>query len=130
MTGQKINLRRFFVLCSWFLWMSLIFYLSSRSVPAASQINWQDFTFKKSAHVFVYFILTILTFFSLPSGVSLNRKLLISFLWATFYGVTDEIHQGFTPGREPHVRDVMFDSLGSIIAVCLIRYSHLKTLKI
>lgn len=110
--------------------MAVIFYLSSRSVPAASQINWQDFTFKKSAHVFVYFVLTMLTFFSLPVEVKLNRKLLISFLWATLYGISDEIHQSFTPGREPHVRDVMFDSLGSIIAICLIKYSQLKTLKI
>ncbi len=128
MTATKA--RKYFIIFLWFSWMSIIFYLSSRAVPAASQINWQDFAFKKSAHVFVYFVLTILTFFSLPTETKINKKLLISFVWATIYGVSDEVHQSFTPGREPHIRDVMFDSLGSIIAVCLIKYSQLKTLKI
>ncbi len=38
-----------------------------------------------------------------------------SILIATFYGVTDEIHQFFVPGRTADVYDVLSDFIGASI---------------
>ncbi len=37
-----------------------------------------------------------------------------AFFISTFYGVSDEIHQKFVPGRHASVEDVMADALGAI----------------
>ena len=39
---------------------------------------------------------------------------------ATLYGVIDEVHQHFVPGREPDVLDVITDFLGAVVFVMLV----------
>ena len=64
-----------------------------------------------------YFILTILLYRALRStGVESNKALIYCLIFVVFYGLSDEFHQGFTPGREPKLRDVGFDTIGSLIA--------------
>ena len=41
-------------------------------------------------------------------------------LLSSAYGVTDEIHQGFVPGRSPSVLDWCADSLGAITGAGLV----------
>ena len=41
-------------------------------------------------------------------------------LLATLYGAFDEVHQAFTPGRSPDVRDVVADCLGAALGVAAI----------
>jgi VanZ family protein len=41
-------------------------------------------------------------------------------VFAMLYGITDEIHQIFTPGRHPDVRDALADTLGAAAAVGII----------
>ncbi len=45
----------------------------------------------------------------------------VPWLWAwgvgTLYAVSDELHQGFVPGRSPMVTDVLIDSAGVIAGV-------------
>jgi hypothetical protein len=38
-------------------------------------------------------------------------------LLATVYGMSDEVHQSFVPGRSPDVFDVLADSIGAACAV-------------
>lgn len=99
-----------------FLWALLIFLFSNKTIPPASNFYWKEFLFKKSAHIFVYGVLAILTYRALLSeGVNKKRAFLIAVLIAIFYGATDEFHQSFTPGREPRIRDIFFDGAGAII---------------
>ena len=42
---------------------------------------------------------------------------LLAILVSVIYGASDEFHQGFTPGREPRVRDVVFDTIGAIAGI-------------
>jgi len=98
------------------LWALLIFLLSNKTIPPASNFYWKEFIIKKSAHVFVYGVLAILLYRALVSeGVNKKKAFTISVIVAIFYGATDEFHQSFTPGREPRVRDIFFDGLGVII---------------
>jgi VanZ family protein len=44
-----------------------------------------------------------------------------STLFATMYGVTDELHQYFVPGRRADVWDIVADALGSVVFVAIAR---------
>jgi VanZ family protein len=99
------------------LWLLVIFAFSSKPTGTATEIYWQDFIVKKFAHVVVFFVLTTLLYRALKQDVSKREAAQFAILLAVLYGVLDEIHQGFTPGREPHFRDVIFDTIGSVLAI-------------
>jgi VanZ family protein len=100
------------------LWALVIFSFSSYSVGSSNQIYWKDFVIKKAAHVIEYAILTALTYRALKVYGLKSRN---AALWAIFmsvvYGATDEYHQSFTPGREPRLRDVFFDTIGAVFSI-------------
>ena len=99
----------------------MIFYFSSGSVPRVGDTYWEDFAVKKSAHVFVYAILAVLNYRALLlENVAKNKAAFYSVLISFLYGVTDEIHQSFIPGREPKTRDVIIDTFGATVTIYLI----------
>jgi VanZ like family len=101
-----------------FAWAIVIFLFSSFPTGSVSEIHWEDFIVKKMAHVIEYGIFAALLFrASRVSGVSIKRSGYLSILAAACYGISDEFHQSFTPGREPHIRDVAFDTIGATIAI-------------
>lgn len=100
------------------IWAVIIFLLSARPTPRATQIFWQDFIVKKSAHVLEYGIFTTLLYRALKEGGMEKKEAGVSsVILAVLYGVSDEFHQSFTPGRESTVRDVIFDTIGAILAI-------------
>jgi hypothetical protein len=100
------------------IWAGIIFLFSARPVIPASQIFWKDFIVKKTAHVVEYAILASLIYRALKeSGVSKYNAGLWAIFFSVVYGLTDEFHQSFTPGREPRVRDVFFDTIGAILSI-------------
>ncbi len=108
----------------WFpvlFWALIIFSFSSFSTTSTSDIYWQDFIVKKTAHMVEYGILALLLYRAFR-GYKLNktRAVILSILLAGIYGVSDEFHQSFTPGREPHIRDVAFDTIGASLAMLVI----------
>ena len=100
------------------IWGLVIFLFSSKPVIPASAFFWKDFIIKKTAHVIEYGILAGLLYRALKEyGVQKYNAGLIAILLALIYGATDELHQSFTPGREPRVRDVFFDTIGAILSI-------------
>lgn len=103
------------------LWALVIFSFSSYSVGSATQIYWKDFAIKKTAHMVEYAILTVLNYRALlAQGIKTTNAALVAMLISVIYGASDEYHQSFTPGREPKVRDVIFDTIGSILAMYVV----------
>jgi len=101
-----------------FLWAIVIFSFSSIPTAHVSQIHWKDFIVKKTAHMTEYAIFTVLLYRAfLGGGASKKKAFLYAFLVCVLYAMTDEFHQSFTPGREPTLRDVGFDTIGSSIAI-------------
>ena len=99
-------------------WAVIIFLFSSLSVTPTTEIYWQDFVVKKTAHVIEYGIFAVLLYRALRSeAVEKINAGLLAILVSVIYGATDEFHQGFTPGREPRVRDVVFDTIGAIAGI-------------
>lgn len=127
----KIILRN--ILYYWFptvLWASVIFYFSALSVIKTSEFYWQDFLLKKSAHFIEYAILSTLIFRSLlNSKVSKKNAIVASIFISIIYAISDEIHQSFTPGREPRLRDIIIDGIGSIGSMIVITYIGIKNNK-
>ena len=91
------------------IWMLLIFYFSSRTSE-----NIMIASAKPSFiyHMLEYFVLSFLLFRAFK-GYNVKNAFLLSILFSTFYGVTDEIHQLFVPGRAFEIKDLFIDFLGS-----------------
>lgn len=109
------------------LWMPpalgavVIFLFSTLPTVKTFEFYWWDFVVKKSAHIIEYGILSTLLYRAfINSGFDKKKAATYSILISVFYGITDEYHQGFTPGREPKLRDVGFDTIGASLAIYLI----------
>src|SRR3990172_6007304 len=96
-------------------WMMLIFILSSLpSLPGLPSIIDLD----KLFHALIYGVLAYFVLRSLPGSETMSMKhALLAAMLAIAYGITDEYHQSFVPGREADIRDVLADSAGALIAV-------------
>jgi len=100
------------------VWSLIIFFLSSLPTAPITKVYWREFAIKKSAHVIEYAIFTILMYRALKeSGVEKKEAGVYSIIMAVLYGISDEFHQSFTPGRDPRIRDIIFDTIGSLLAI-------------
>lgn len=95
-------------------WTLFIFILSNQpQLPGPELFTW-DFIFKKSAHMFVYFVLfqLVCRAFFIHAGRKSTRLVIFALLFTLIYAATDEFHQSFVPGRTATARDFLYDSLG------------------
>jgi VanZ family protein len=98
---------------------ALIFYLSSFPVLPSPPGPFTD----KHFHFASYAVLAALLVRALAAGRLRNittRVAIGAILLATFYGVTDEIHQMFVPGRTAALDDLAADALGAVAAAGLL----------
>ena len=111
-------------------WAVLIFSFSSQPTLTTSKVYWQDFVIKKSAHLFVYAVLSILIYRSLKLTTHYSRPYLLLFTLTItiLYAVTDEFHQTFTLGRGPTLRDVFIDIFGGFLGLGLTLKSRLSSI--
>ncbi|CAN5211902.1 hypothetical protein BH23CHL1_BH23CHL1_01860 [soil metagenome] len=95
------------------LWMLGIFALSSQSrLPQAPGISTQ--LLAVAGHLVAFGVLAILIAWG--AGVDfrhLSRRTLAAYALTVFYGISDEIHQSFVPGRYATVEDIMIDAIGA-----------------
>ena len=72
------------------------------------------------SHMFMFGILGILFYYLLESSLRFNKKtFLISILFVTLLGISDEIHQSFVPGRFAMPIDVLKDIIGAILFITI-----------
>ncbi len=74
---------------------------------------------RKMAHFTVYFILGIISYFTLKS-YQVQNIIFYSILICVLYACSDEIHQLFSAGRSGKILDVMIDTSGSILGIYII----------
>ncbi|MFZ1721357.1 MAG: VanZ family protein [Microgenomates group bacterium] len=100
-------------------WAALIFFLSSQQTLPAPSVTALDYLFKKSAHIFVYFVLCWLVQNSLHkvSSTMPSKIFATSFFICLLYALSDEYHQSFTPGRFASLYDVGYDMIGASLAI-------------
>lgn len=125
---------------SWFAvlaWMAVIFSFSSQQGSDSGSLSGSIVTFilqflpdgffshdtahlilRKGAHLTVYLILGVLTANALRfSGLTGRKTFAYALIICALYATSDEIHQGFVPGRGPSALDVLIDSVGAAIGI-------------
>lgn len=102
------------------IWASLIFVGSS--IPGG---NLPSTGLAPVAHFVEYAVLGGLVTFALGAHRRHLPLLFVGIALATLYGIADEIHQSFVPGRTPDPMDVLVDligaSAGSLLALWVAR---------
>jgi VanZ family protein len=99
--------------------MAALFYVSSLSTIPGPPPGFTD----KHEHFFFYGILGALTLRALARGEWRRVGLLTvvgAIVISSLYGVTDEFHQRFVPGRDYDVLDMLADGVGSATAAGLL----------
>jgi VanZ family protein len=100
-------------------WMVVIFLLSSRE-GFPQPPGFSAATLSVAAHLILFGILGLLILFALcGQGPVTLRAVVIAVALTTLYGVFDEIHQAFVPGRQPSIFDIVVDMLGAMLAATL-----------
>ncbi len=111
------------------LLMGLIFWLSSQSILVEIEDEAEEKLFYKTAHMVAYAALAWLWWRALaPRRRAIPSILGAAFILTTLYGISDEIHQLFVPGRYGRAADVFFDAGGALAIILLIR--RLKWLRL
>ena len=112
---EMIKLLEKYSKVSWlfvFLIAIAIFYMSSRTFKAgAAATNLYAILY----HFFAFFFLAL---FLVPAIVKGKKKnlIFIAIIIAVMYGLSDEIHQFFVPGRACMFSDFLTDSAGILLA--------------
>jgi VanZ family protein len=76
--------------------------------------------FDKFQHLLAYFVLSAVLglWFSREFWqTGRSRALIISLVIASLYGIIDEFHQSFVPGRNANIWDWLADTLGAVLGV-------------
>ncbi len=99
------------------VYAGFIFYLSSKTWQSVPSFPLSDKVF----HLILYMGFGIALLFSLYATRLKDRRrfLYIVFACAMFYGLIDEIHQLFVPGRHFDLADLVADAVGSVIGIFL-----------
>ena len=118
------------------LWMLLIFIMSSANGAQSdnqsgfivniisnlfniSNLETLNHIIRKIAHLTEYLILGLLVHNLIKQY---NKKWYIALIICILYAISDELHQGFTPGRSPQILDVFIDTIGSITGISLLHF--------
>ena len=78
--------------------------------------------------VFGFFIARALFFQHSLVGLR-KRYLIFAIIFGILYGISDEFHQLFVPGRSSEVRDALADAVGVIIGTLLFYLNRRRLLK-
>ncbi len=98
-------------------YMALLYYLSAQSsVSLPSRLS------DKLVHLVAYTPLGLFWIYGLAGRVSWRWTQILALLFTALYGLSDEWHQSFVPGRVSEAGDVLADGLGGVAAVVLANF--------
>ncbi len=103
---------------------SFIFWLSSKpSIPAPMLFEHQD----KIFHMGAYFIMGLLAWnFFVQFAKTQTFVFKISLCFCSCFGISDEWHQYFVPGRDADLLDWLADTLGAFLALLLMNLKDIN----
>jgi VanZ family protein len=104
-----LDLSLFFLYCLFIYWLS-----DQSSLPVPMLFAYQD----KIHHAVAYFIMGLLAWRSFKHFVHSPILLpLLSIIFCSVYGVSDEWHQSFVEGRSSDIADWVADTIGASLAI-------------
>lgn len=94
-----------------FIIFSISFYLSSQStIEQMPTFSYAD----KIVHFICFGGLAFWVAFGCNSSENKKIKILLPTIIVSIYGIIDEFHQSFTPGRDATISDWIADTLGAL----------------
>lgn len=119
------NSPRVFAYTALGLWIVVIFYFSSQPPPEPHAVSGPFIGWLMNLrHAPAFGILAVFALWSTSRAgqrlVASRKRVWIAVLLAGLYGVTDEIHQSFVPGRDASVCDILTDLAGAWLAARLL----------
>ena len=101
------------------LWMALIFWLSAQPDLPRPENDLFNLVLRKGAHFGAYGTLALFYLFGLGDLRRGSSRRWIALGLAALYAASDELHQSWTPTRQPTVMDVLIDTAGAATALWL-----------
>ena len=98
--------------------MGVIFFVSHQPGDAIKLIDVPNID--KLLHCLVYAVLAYTALFAVSPAIRRSKSKIVGcfvVLFCLLYGISDEFHQYFVPGRFPSKWDVSADTLGAVLAV-------------
>ena len=78
--------------------------------------------FRKSAHMFLFCVLAILSsLLAYTYPIRIVFRDISAFVFSYVYASFDEIHQLYVKGRSGSIKDVLIDSVGILIGILIVR---------
>ena len=101
----------------WFpviLYSGIIFTISSLS---RIEVPYAQYDLDKVVHVVEYAILGFLFRRAMSSTTKLSKKTVfwVTVIFCTLYGISDEFHQSFVPGRDATWMEALADTIGGTL---------------
>lgn len=108
------------------VWMTFIFVMSAQErFPGTFGVSVYMVTIV--AHMVLYGILALLLLLAISGSQRPTRTaMLAAVVGAVLYGISDEFHQSFVPGRDASVFDLVVNAIGATLAV--IGLTQLRTI--
>jgi VanZ family protein len=104
------------------VWMGVIYLLSDQpTLPYPQDLDSRLVSI--AGHFSVFGVLAVLFWWALGlAGEAGTRRKVSAVALVVLYGVVDEWHQSFVPGRTPDVYDVLTDATGAIVAMLVVTW--------
>lgn len=102
-----------------FGWAGFVFILSA--IPGTQLPNVPGAQIDKVVHAAIYVVMGLLCLRGVrrASALTGGRAVIMAACIAALYGVTDELHQIFTPNRSPDWHDAVADAVGGLLGALL-----------
>ncbi|WP_339061391.1 VanZ family protein [Tepidibacillus marianensis] len=69
-----------------------------------------------------YFGLSLTFMWALTDRISTKKAMVLAVLFSVLYGMTDEWHQAYVPGRTPDIHDLVNDFIGATVGAFVFFY--------
>ena len=108
-------------------WAGLNFFLSAQPDETLKKLGLQGQLLSIGGHLVVYFVLMVFLVMALrySSNLSSRQVTIVALLIVALYGLSDEYHQSFVPGRTATIADWFVDLIGAGLAwLVLVRWER------
>lgn len=80
-----------------------------------------SFPIRKCAHLFLYFVFSLLVFNAYINFKTYKYDYIIVFIIVLIFSISDEIHQLFSFGRAGRLSDVLIDMIAALLGILLFK---------
>ena len=110
-----VSFQKKYVAVSWGVTIIIaifIFYMSSRTFPSGGGKGYLSYVY----HFTVFFALALFLLLASLKGRFNKEIFILAIILSIVYGIIDELHQYFVPGRYADIHDVFMNAAGILLA--------------